>query len=143
MNGFPAIGYSLFSLDPEADFDHLDTAVAEIAKKVLKEGLPKGVCLNVNFPKRCEEPMQGIRLCRQASCRWVEYFKDQYDENGQQFYDLEGTFESDDITPDTDLWALQHNYASVVPTCFDWTAKACLSTMKDYESIPIAYENQR
>jgi 5'-nucleotidase len=143
MNGLPAIGYSLFSLDPEADFDHLDTAVVEIAKKVLKEGLPKGVCLNVNFPKRCEEPMQGIRLCRQASCRWVEYFKDQYDENGQQFYDLEGTFESDDITPDTDLWALQHNFASVVPTCYDWTAKSCLSIMKDYESIPITYENQR
>ena len=73
----------------------------------------------------------------------MEYFKDQYDENGQQFYDLEGTFESDDITPDTDLWALQHNFASVVPTCFDWTVKSCLSTMKDYESIPIVYENQR
>jgi 5'-nucleotidase len=137
MNGLTAIGYSLFSLDPDADFDHLDAAILNITKKVLDEGLPKGVCLNVNFPKRCEEPLQGIKVCRQAACRWVEYFEEQYDENGQQFYDLAGTFESDDITPDTDLWALQHNYVSVVPTCFDWTAHRCIEPMKTFESLSI------
>ena len=137
MNGLPSIGYSLFSLDPDADFDHLDTAILEITKRVLTEGLPKGVCLNVNFPKRCDEPMKGIKVCRQAACRWVELFKDQYDENGQRFYDLEGTFESDDIMPDTDLWALQNNYASLVPTCFDWTAHRYIEPFKNYESLSI------
>lgn len=137
MNGLPAIGYSLFSLNPDADFDHLDTAILEITKKVLDEGLPKGVCLNVNFPKRSEEPLKGIKVCRQAACRWVEYFKEQYDENGRQFFDLEGTFESDDIMPDTDLWALQNNYVSVVPTCFDWTAHSCIEPMKNYELLSV------
>ena len=137
MNGLAAIGYSLFSLDPDADFDHLDTAILEITKKVLAEGLPKGVCLNVNFPKRSEEPMKGIKVCRQAACRWVELFKDKFDENGQQFYDLEGTFESDDVLPDTDLWALQNNYISVVPTCFDWTAHSQIEPMKGFENITI------
>ena len=136
MNDLPAIGYSLFSLDPNADFDHLDTAILEITKKVLNEGLPKGVCLNVNFPKRCEEPIKGIKVCRQAACRWVEYFHDHFDENGEQYYDLEGAFESDDITPDTDLWALQNNYASLVPTCFDWTAHRYIEAMKEFEKIP-------
>ena len=137
MNGLTAIGYSLFSLDPEADFDHLDTAILEITKKVLKEGLPKGVCLNVNFPKRSEEPLKGIKVCRQAACRWVEYFNDLYDENGEQYYNLDGEFVSDDITPDTDLWALQNNYAAVVPTSFDWTAHACIEPMKAFEKITI------
>ena len=137
MNGLTAIGYSLFSLDPDADFDHLDTAILEITKKVLQEGLPKGVCLNVNFPKRSEEPLKGIKVCRQAACRWVEFFKEQYDENGVQFFDLEGTFESDDITPDTDLWALQHNYVSLVPTCFDWTAHRQIEPMKEFENLTV------
>ena len=137
MNGLPAIGYSLFSLNPDADFDHLDTAILEITKKVLKEGLPQGVCLNVNFPKRSEEPLKGIKVCRQAACRWVEYFHDLYDENGERYFNLEGTFESDDITPDTDLWALQHNYVSVVPTCFDWTAHTCIEPMKNYELLNV------
>ena len=137
MNGLNAIGYSLFSLDPDADFDHLDTAILEITKKVLDEGLPKGVCLNVNFPKRSEEPMKGIKVCRQAACRWVEYFNDLVDENGEHYYNLDGTFESDDIMPDTDLWALQHNYASLVPTCFDWTAHANIEPMRGFEKLSI------
>ena len=137
MNGLTAIGYSLFSLDPDADFDHLDTAILGITQKVLAEGLPKGVCLNVNFPKRCDEPMKGIKVCRQAACRWVEYFKEFYDENGDCYYNLDGTFESDDILPDTDLWALHNNYVSVVPTCFDWTAHRCIEPMKDYELLSV------
>ena len=137
MNGLTAIGYSLFSLDPDADFDHLDAAILEITKKVLREGLPKGVCLNVNFPKRSEEPLKGIKVCRQAACRWVEYFNDLCDENGERYYNLDGTFESDDIMPDTDLWALQNNYVSVVPTCFDWTAHACIEPMKNYELLSV------
>ena len=137
MNGLTAIGYSLFSLDPDADFDHTDAAILEITKKVLREGLPKGVCLNVNFPKRSEEPLKGIKVCRQAACRWVEYFNDLCDENGERYYNLDGTFESDDIMPDTDLWALQNNYVSVVPTCFDWTAHACIEPMKNYELLSV------
>ena len=137
MNGLNAIGYSLFSLDPDADFDHLDAAILEITRKVLKEGLPKGVCLNVNFPKRSEDPVKGIKVCRQAACRWVEYFNDLYDENGERYFNLDGTFESDDIVPDTDLWALQNNYISVVPTCFDWTAHRWIEPMKGFEKITI------
>lgn len=137
MNGLNAIGYSLFSLNPDADFDHLDTAILEITKKVLKEGLPKGVCLNVNFPKRCEEPMKGIKVCRQAACRWVEYFNDLVDENGERYYNLDGEFVSDDVMPDTDLWALQNNYAAVVPTCFDWTSHVNIEPMKNYELLSV------
>ena len=81
--------------------------------------------------------MKGIKVCRQAACRWVEYFHDLYDENGERYFNLEGTFESDDITPDTDLWALQHNYVSVVPTCFDWTAHACIYPMKNYALLNV------
>ena len=137
MNGLTAIGFSLDSLSPDADFDHLDKAILEITKKVLNEGLPKGVCLNVNFPKRCDEPLKGIQVCRQAACRWVEYFHEQFDENGELYYDLSGELVSDDVFPGTDLWAIKHNYASVVPTCFDWTAHSCLETMKEFENITL------
>ena len=137
MNGLYAIGFSLDSLDLEADFDHLDAAILEITKKVLKEGLPKGVCLNVNFPKRCEEPLKGIQVCRQAYCRWIEYFHEQFDEDGKLYYDLSGELVSDDIVPGTDLYAIRNNYVAVVPTCYDWTARPCLETMKDYETINI------
>ena len=67
----------------------------------------------------------------------MESFNDLYDENGEQYFNLDGTFESDDIMPDTDLWALQNNYASVVPTCFDWTAHRWIEPFKNFESLSI------
>ena len=45
--------------------------------------------------------------------------------------------DNDDIVPDTDLWALQNNYASLVPTCFDWTAHSQIELMKEFENITI------
>ena len=71
MNGLTAIGFSLFSLNPDADFDHVDTAVLEITKKVLKEGLPQGVCLNVNFPNAARNLSRASRCAvRQPAAGW-------------------------------------------------------------------------
>lgn len=135
MNGLPAIGFSLNSMDADADFDHLDAVVVAIAKKVLREGLPRGVCLNVNFPVRIDEPLKGIQVCRQAACRWVEYFHDQVDENGEPFFDLSGELVSDDIVAGTDLFAIKNNYVAVVPTSFDWTDYGSLEQMKEFEKL--------
>ncbi|MFA5656785.1 MAG: 5'/3'-nucleotidase SurE, partial [Dysgonamonadaceae bacterium] len=46
--GIPSIGISLCDFDMEADFSYTGIIATKIAEKVLKEGLPKGVCLNVN-----------------------------------------------------------------------------------------------
>ena len=34
--------------------------------EVLKKELPKNVVLNVNFPKRKNADIKGIKICRQA-----------------------------------------------------------------------------
>ena len=135
MNGLNAIGYSLFSLDPDADFDHLDAAVLEIAKKVLKEGLPKGVCLNVNFPKRGPEPIRGLKVCRQAAAKWTEAYSECKDEAGGTCLKLGGKFICEDDGDDTDYFALQNNYISLVPTHFDLTAKQYIEGMRRFEKI--------
>ena len=142
MDGMTAIGFSLDCFDADADFDHLDEAILSITRKVLAEGLPKAVCLNVNFPKRCDEPLKGIKICRQATGKWVEPFEAHHDENGNIYYDLKGEFVSDDIKPDTDLYAIAHNYVSMVPTQYDWTAKSALDSLRNYESMLLENGNQ-
>ncbi|NRA13466.1 MAG: 5'/3'-nucleotidase SurE, partial [Crocinitomicaceae bacterium] len=66
MVGIPAIGFSLCSFDSDADF----TAAIEIAKSIvessLKNGIPEGVCLNVNVPNIPKEELKGVKVCRQA-----------------------------------------------------------------------------
>ena len=62
LEGIPSIGFSLFDYSHDADFSASKRVVKTIVKKVLKEGLPKGRCLNVNIPYVKEETKNGTRL---------------------------------------------------------------------------------
>jgi len=45
-----------FSMDPDGkDYRPAGAFAQRLARQVLKKGLPKGVCLNVNFPARGRE----------------------------------------------------------------------------------------
>lgn len=68
MKYIPSIGFSLCDFSSDADFEPLRPYVRQIVQKVLSEGLPKGVCLNVNFPKLTE--FKGIKVCRMAMGTW-------------------------------------------------------------------------
>ena len=130
IDHIPAIGFSLRDFSPNADFSHLDTFIQQITKKVLDEGLPKGVSLNVNFPKISDEPLKGIKVCRQAEARWVEEFEERVDPYGRKYYWLGGRFENGDGRPNTDEKALDENYVAVVPVQYDFTAHQYIEKLR-------------
>ncbi|MDO4782735.1 MAG: 5'/3'-nucleotidase SurE [Capnocytophaga felis] len=122
IEGVPAIGFSLLDYSWEADFEESRDFVKRIALNVLKNGLPKGVVLNVNIPKLKREEIKGIRICRQAQARWQEKFDRRISPQGRTYYWMTGKFINEDIGEDTDEWALANGYVSVVPIKFDLTA---------------------
>lgn len=132
MDGVPAIGFSVDSYSSNACFDHVDYYVDTIARRVLKEGLPKGVCLNVNMPKKSDEPIKGVRICRQAKGRWSQTFEQRVDPFGRDYYWLIGYFIEEDEGADTDLYAIKNNYIAVVPTMFDMTSYSTMEMLKDW-----------
>jgi 5'-nucleotidase len=138
IEGIPAIGFSLGAYEPDADFSHTIPYVRRIAEQVLAEGLPKGVALNVNFPARSSQPIQGVRVCRQADARYLEHFEQRRDPHNRPYYWLDGDFVNFDEGDDTDEWALSHNFASVVPCQFDLTAYATLDRLRTWSLDPIA-----
>lgn len=79
IEGTPAIGFSLCDYSHKADFSHTGEIVKRITQQVLEKGLPKGVALNVNIPPKRNEPIKGIRVCRQANAKWVEEFVQRYE----------------------------------------------------------------
>lgn len=117
----PSIGFSLCDYSPNADFDHIKKHILKITRLVLEKGLPKGSTLNVNLPARNQEPVKGIKLCRQARAKWQEQFDLRYDPHGQKYFWLAGEFVNLDQGEDNDEWAIKHNYVSVVPCQFDLT----------------------
>ena len=62
-----------FSLDYNwnADFSQIREHVIK-SPKALKEGIPKGNALNVNFPKLKKEEIKGIKVCRHVNAYWIE-----------------------------------------------------------------------
>lgn len=133
IDGIPAIGFSLCDYSHDADFNHVDEYVQTIARNVLEKGLPENVCLNVNFPINNELGIQGLKVCRQASARWVEEFDSRRDPRGVDYHWLTGRFENGDKSTDTDQWALDNNFVSVVPVHFDMTAHQALEYIKQWE----------
>jgi 5'-nucleotidase len=122
IEGIPAIGFSLLDYDWNADFEPVKSFVRKIALQTLEHGLPEGTILNVNFPKRKESDIKGIKICRQAKAIWAETFDKRKTPHGKDYYWLSGEFVNQDLGEDTDEWALANGYVSVVPVQFDMTA---------------------
>ena len=122
IEGIPAIGFSLLDFQWDADFNAIETFVKKITLEALEQGIPKNVVLNVNFPKLAQQDIKGIKICRQAKANWVEEFDKRTNPLGREYYWLTGTFINQDKGEDTDEWALDNGYVSVVPVQFDLTA---------------------
>ncbi|MHA7942968.1 5'/3'-nucleotidase SurE [Formosa sp. 3Alg 14/1] len=122
IEGIPAIGFSLLDYNWNANFEHSESFIKTITENTLKHGLPQGVVLNVNIPNVPKKDIKGIRVCRQARANWVEKFDKRQSPMGKDYYWLAGKFVNLDQGEDTDEWALEHNYVSVVPVQFDLTA---------------------
>ena len=92
--------------------------------------MDKHLLLNVNIPIVPLEEMKGIKICRQAYAKYEEDFDERLDPHGKKYYWLTGEFVNFDKGDDTDVWALQHNYVSVVPVQFDLTHYALKKTLE-------------
>jgi len=64
---------------------------------------------------------KGIKVCKQAYAKYVEDFDERQDPHGKKYYWLTGEFVNFDRSKETDVWALQNNYVSLVPIQFDLT----------------------
>ena len=144
LNGIPAIGVSLDSLHPDADFSGVAKHFGEIFKKLISE-LPQkyGVYYNVNFPDIPAEEIKGVRIGYQGLGKWVREFKEwdlkhfeKYGftpelrgqsshpvlEEGEELYMMVGDFEDDPRnTPEADHLLVKEGYVSIVAHNVDCT----------------------
>lgn len=121
IESIPSIGFSLLDYRFEADFTAATFYANQIIKTILKQKLDKHLLLNVNIPPVPQNEIKGIKICKQAYAKYVEDFDERKDPQGKKYYWLTGEFVNFDKSKDTDVWALQNNYVSVVPVQFDLT----------------------
>lgn len=121
IEGIPSVGFSFLEYSYDADFSLPKKVAYEVTKRMLASDLPPGALFNVNIPIVEEKDFKGLKISRQADAKWVEEFDERRDPHGKKYYWLTGEFKNRDTGEDTDVWALENNYASVVPVQFDLT----------------------
>jgi 5'-nucleotidase len=122
IESIPSVGFSLLDYSLDADFSGAKKYANLIVKQLLsKKMIDKHLCLNVNFPAVDVNSLKGFKICRQAYAKYVEDFDERTDPRGRKYYWLTGDFVNFDRGRDTDVWALNNNYVSVVPVQFDLT----------------------
>ena len=95
------------------------------------DGLPLGVCLNVNFPN--VPVYQGVKVCRMAKGTWGNEVTRCHHPRGYDYWWMVGTYTNDEPeADDTDNWALSHGYVAITPTQIDVTAYQALDLIKSW-----------
>ena len=134
IENIPSIGFSLCNYSIEADFIPAKIIVKSIAENVLAKGLAKGVCLNVNIPSIPLSEIKGIKTCRQAKATWIEELDERKDPSGNTYFWLTGVFKNFETDQqDTDVWAIENDYVSLVPVQFDMTAYEMLPELEKWK----------
>jgi len=134
IEGIPAIGFSFLDYSWDADFSQIRPFIKKIALLAIKNGMSKGVVLNVNLPNLNFENIKGIKICRQAQAYWVEEFDKRNDPTGKEYYWLTGKFVNKDVkSKNTDEWALKNGYVSIVPVHFDMTAHNYINELEKWK----------
>jgi len=121
IESIPSVGLSLLDYSVEANFDGARRYARIIVENLLRNPLDKHLVLNVNIPAVPDELIAGMKICRQAYAKYEEDFLERMDPSGKKYYWLTGKFVNFDKGNDTDVWALEHNFVSVVPVQFDLT----------------------
>jgi 5'-nucleotidase len=117
LHGVPSFAMSL-ATRKHLDFSSAAAFAAQLAAKVLEEGLPSGVMLNVNVPRG---EVRGVRLTRQSQKISQNLIVEKKDPRGQAYYWLDETAELSEVEPDSDYAAILAHEISVTPLHIDRT----------------------
>lgn len=125
----PSIAFSSGRCAEDADFGYMRQWVCKIVKAVLKNGLPEGVCLNVNIPD--VEILKGMKICKMGMGDWHEEWQERDHPRGGKYYWIAGYYAPFDANDEeSDTWAYEQGYVAVTPLQLDMTAYGAMENLK-------------
>ncbi len=132
--GIPSFAISLIHGDQESDFLDSCRFARNIARRILKEGIPHGVYLNINVP---DVPVvRGLKVCSQADGRYQGEYVRQATPQGSDVYWLSGELVlNEPINQNWDQRLLDRGYATLVPCNIDVTDYEYIQEIKHWEEL--------
>jgi len=129
--GIPSIAVSLDNR-LGGDYSAAIKFTSFIARKIIQNGLPKGILLNINVPDLPLDKIKGAKIAVQGRTNFNDFFEKRRDPRGQTYYWMAGSMVVDDSHPDHDVSALNDGYITITPVNYDLTARKFLPKLKNW-----------
>ncbi len=130
LNGLTALAVSI-QYGEIMDFAGMADYVGSTVEKVIAQGLPKGVFLNINGPCIPVKEARGVRITRQADNNLSTDFNRQEDPRGKSYF-WYGNMVPVRPEDDTDNDALLEKYISITPIQCDTTAYPVMAELQQF-----------
>ena len=112
LAGIPAIAASL-SVE-ETNYGPAAEVVKQVAEMARKNGMERGVFLNVNIPPGAATAIKGIQLTRQSGLTGTERFEEHRSPRGRRYFWSVWNEPAGDVEG-TDVRAIERGFAAVTP----------------------------
>ena len=117
----------------DIDFGPAATAARQVVQRVIENGLPPEILLNVNVPFLREDQIQGFRLTRQGLRVYHSRLDERIDPRGRPYYWIGVDAPTGVPERGTDIGALAEGFISVTPLQLDLTAYQVLPDLSSWQ----------
>jgi 5'-nucleotidase len=129
--GLPGIAVSMTNRD-ERDFSHAAKLAARLTSKVLTEGLPEGIILNVNVPPG---EIRGVRWTQQGNKGAQANIVEGLDPRGKTYYWIGPQTYSAQVEAASDYAAVRAGLVSLTPLRAELTAYRALEQLRNWDDF--------
>ena len=129
--GKPSIAVSVADYE-FPDYRPAARFTAQLARQVMRNGMPPDMLLNVNVPNVPADEIQGVEITRQGKRRYEGRVERREDPRGRAYYWLGGEIIEDFDGEGTDGKAIQQGRISITPLHLDLTSYTLAETLQGW-----------
>ncbi|MFN0187778.1 MAG: 5'/3'-nucleotidase SurE [Bacteroidia bacterium] len=136
ITGVKGIAISLDSPDGFKgllDYSTSASVARRVVEKVIADGLPKDVVVNVNVPYLKENELKGFMITRQGLRVYRDELVVREDPRGKPYYWIGGEAPTGIDESGTDFGALKAGYVSITPLQLDLTSYKSMDVLEKWE----------
>lgn len=142
MFNIPAIAVS-YQRYGEADFSLAAKVAGDVIEQVLENAGGKSMLININIPAIGNiDQLRGVMITKLGVKKYKNNFEERKDPRGNSYYWLAGELIEDEISEDSDIYAVRKKYVSVTPIHVDFTGYEEIGKIQEW-NIMIRSSSQK
>lgn len=119
---------------PEAvDYSTAAIVARRVVERLISDGLPNGVVLNVNVPYCQEDQLEGYQITHQGLRVYRDALDQRVDPRGRPYYWIGGEAPTGIEEEGTDVGALAQGFVSITPLQLDLTHYRAMDVLKKWK----------